>query len=108
MTQNRTDQELRQLAADCADGKVFGSWMLQTQDQISMVFMLIPLMGPADLAHLKASAYHVYEYLDKAGPRSINGMPMFLSLSTLTEEEWGKVRVWVVELLKQKDEFLNK
>jgi hypothetical protein len=34
----------------------------------------------------------IYEYYDKAGPRSCNGMPMFMSFSILNADDWK--RVW--------------
>ncbi len=42
----------------------------------------------------------LYEYYDKAGPRIINGYPMFPSFSHLTEAKWEKCREYLKQIIE--------
>ena len=81
-----TDDELRTLAVDIVEGKVFGSWMLPEADLhlIGNVFMPLVLGGAE---RLPEDASCLYEYLDKRLPLTVNGHPTFLSFRFLTETE---------------------
>lgn len=48
-----------------------------------------------------------YEYLDKANPISVNGMPTFFSLAFITEEEAKIYNPFVAKLLEQREAFLG-
>lgn len=99
----RTHEELRRLALDIADGKVFGSWMVQT-DMVPLVFMVLAIGGPASFP---SNGVAVYEYLDKAGPRSINGCPTFFTCSVLTKQDLNFLQPEVKRLVQQKRKYLN-
>lgn len=83
----KTDEEIRQLVMDVAGGIVFCDWMIpdeQIQHMMSMVFMPIALMGKEDAEKLaEEECSMVYEYMEKAGPRSVNGLPGFFSFQFL-------------------------
>lgn len=81
--------ELNKLAKDIVTNLVFCSWFLKEgeEDMIQSIFMPLGLMGKKDLEKLPEDISMIYEYLDKAGPRSINGFPCFLSFSYLSKEE---------------------
>jgi|SRR5262245_33998187 len=77
-----------QLAWDIAAGKVFGTWNIPKSQlgNIGMVFLPFGLLEEEQRDDMKArGVVHIYEYLSEAGPRSINGMPIFTSFRMLTK-----------------------
>ena len=97
---------MKQLAIDIVEGKVFGSWMVKNEHDLGMVFM--PLMfgsleenGLTDVAAL-------YEYYDKAGPRSVNGMPCFMSMRYLSKAQVEELQVEINAYATLKESFLKK
>jgi hypothetical protein len=82
--QRRTDAELEQLAQDIIAGKVFTSMQVEHTSQIPMVFMIMSFLSADDVEWMKAHGISfMYEYMDKASPRSVNGYPCFLSMQYL-------------------------
>jgi hypothetical protein len=56
------------------------------------VFMPLAFMDKKALKSMQREKVDfIYEYLDKAGPRAINGMPMFFSCHILTQPETKKM-----------------
>ena len=105
------DIDLKALALDIHKGLVFGSWSLPKEDPtiIKMVFMVLALGDDKLFDSLKKhEVVHVYEYMSKAGPRSINGYPMFLSMHMITKGQWQKLIPLLQELQKQEEQFLGK
>ena len=85
----KRDKELRQLATDIADQKVFMDRHFPTEEQAialgPSVFMPIALGAFAKKTKKQLNNIGlIYEYHDKVGPRSINGYPIFMSCSLLT------------------------
>jgi hypothetical protein len=105
----KSDDEIKQLALDVALGKVFGSWMLDHEDEASMCFVVLMLCGPREHAQLRAAGVTaVYEYLDKAGPRTVNGLPSFLSMQLLNQEDQGRLAGAVRRLEDFQRDFLER
>lgn len=103
-----SDAQLRKLAMDVNAGHVFGSWMLGPHDQhiYSMVFMTLAFMKPEMIEDMKRKeVVQIYEYLNKAGPRSVNGFPMFTSHHELTKADVEKLTELIAELKKRLGEF---
>lgn len=94
--QPRTDAEIRQLALDLVAGKVFTDRHIRADEWQSMVgsiFMVLGLGGPAIFTGIDpADIGFIYEYMDKAGPRGINGYPVFFSLHVVSKADAN--RVW--------------
>ena len=92
MVGKKTKEELKQLALDISDGKVFTDRHLRDVEDIGMVFMPIPLG-----AFAKESKEYIddigliYEYWSEAGPRSVNGYPSFFSMTVLGKEDTEQV-----------------
>lgn len=105
---DRSDDELKQLAMDIADGKVFTSSHVPDHDQrlIPSIFMPLMFMGP-EKAKEMGDVTLIYEYFDKAGPRSINGYPMFFSMTALKREEHDRLVPFYQAYMKLKEEFAN-
>lgn len=99
------DQEpaaLLKLARDIMAGDVFGSWGVRQANDMRMVFMTIALGAygkgaPENLAH-------VYEYVSEAGPRSINGMPMFMSHKEINHSDFEKLVNLITTLTEKEKE----
>lgn len=64
---------------------------------LGMIFMPIVFGAFQDMPEAEVDNIGmIFEYMDKAGPRSINGMPMFVSFGLLsksdTKKVWDKVK----------------
>ncbi len=85
----KTDQELKQLAIDIYDNKVFTDRHIregESAHRIAVIFMPIAL-GAFKTKEEIDDLGLIYEYYDKASPRAINGYPSFFSFNTLTKAE---------------------
>lgn len=104
----KTKEELKQLALDICEGRVFGSWQIDREGDLPMVFMSLMFMSEDQMRDaLTREVVDVYEYLDKAGPRSMNGMPCFFSHQELTKQERELLKPLVEKMLKMREEFAN-
>lgn len=100
--------EVSKLAKDIAMDKVFCSFFI-TEDQqnnlLGMVFMPLLLGG---LSHFTKEQIDdigfVYEYYDKAGPRSINGKPIFFSCGFVSKADAKRIRNKADKIRKLLDE----
>jgi len=87
-----TEEEIKKLADDIYSGLVFTDRHIKNLDDISRVFMPLALLSGAQIEEFKVDMPGmIYEYIDKAGPLSIDGMPMFLSFRCLNQEDEKKV-----------------
>ncbi len=90
-----TDEQLKQLAIDIHAGNVYTDMHIQDMSDLPSVFT--PIILGAFNGETKESLKElgmVYEYLDKAGPRSINGLPSFFSMKVLSIEQANKVKAF--------------
>lgn len=95
------DEDLRQLARDLYGRRVFTDWHCGCVNDVLMVFMPIGLGGLSDLTSEEFGQIGmIYEYIDKAGPRSINGMPMFFSCNYLSRGDTEKVIAYHEKILE--------
>lgn len=92
---SRPVEELNKLAKDIATNLVFTSNHIRDNHLTGSIFMPLILGAMSNFSEegIK-SVGMVYEYFDKAGPRAINGYPMFMSCAFLnqkdTEYVWEK------------------
>jgi hypothetical protein len=87
-----TDEEIKKLADDIYKGIVFTDRHIQNPDDISRVFMPLVLLSEEQIEEFKANMPGmIYEYMDKAGPMAMNGMPIFPSFRLLSKEDAKKV-----------------
>jgi len=89
----KTDEQLKQIAKDLYTGLIFTSHHLSKTDFKNMahlIFMPLVFMTEEQSKELKHVSL-IYEYLDQAGPRAINGYPMFMSMNYLTKDEHKKL-----------------
>lgn len=100
--QAKSSHDLRQLAMDMANGLVFTSDQVRESSQDMLGLIFVPLIFMPDEhreALVKAEIVMIYEYISKAGPRSINGYPIFMSCLMLDKRD--AARVW--ELVREFD-----
>jgi hypothetical protein len=90
-----TDEEVTALARDLVKDRIFMSDQLRKHEQnlLSSIFMPLVFMKPKDVRKMVDGDLAVlYEYFKEAGPRSINGRPMFFSMRWLNQADYARVR----------------
>lgn len=84
--------QLFQLAQDFIAGKVYTDRHCP-EGMLGSVFLLLGLGAFAGATQEQlAQVGMIYEYLDKAGPRSVNGCPMFLSMRMLSAADVPRLK----------------
>lgn len=102
-----TEPELRQLALDIVEGRVFDSSQLGDDAHLmGSVFMPLAFMEPVAKEELETWGL-VYEYMSAAGPRAINGYPMFMSCRVLHRDSVPRLRELVLELVDARKAFVE-
>jgi hypothetical protein len=106
----KSDEEIKQLIMDVVGGIVFCDWMMpeeQAQRMMSMVFMPLALMEQKDIEKLsEEECSMIYEYMEKAGPRSVNGFPGFFSMQYLNRADHDYFSDEMEKYLKLQAEFM--
>lgn len=90
----RTDEELKQLGSDLQSDKIFTTAHIREGDGslIRSIFMALVFLNEEQTEKLKDDKVEIlFEYYHKAGERSINGYPIFMSMQYMTHDEWVKV-----------------
>lgn len=112
MVRHKTDEQLKTLARDMHAGRVFTNRHIQTSphlpvevrarqvsDILGAIFTPLMLMDEASQELLRAQEPMLfYAYLDKAGPRSVNGYPQFMEVYIVTAEEWPLLERYIQAL----------
>lgn len=102
-------EELKKLALDTLHGEVFTDVQVEPKEMIYTVFVPLALMNGKQRQDFAAKKpYRIYEYINKAMPRSINGMPVFGSFSYLLEDESKYVEGILDELREAEKRILEK
>jgi hypothetical protein len=88
-----SDEDLRKFVDDYCSNRIFTSNELQNSeiDLLQMIFLPLSLgclskLQPDSLKQVGC----IWEYYDKAGPRSINGKPMFMSMNLMHIDDWKR------------------
>lgn len=106
---NMEKGKLNKLAKDIAMGKVFCSCYMHPSDQehfLGMVFMPLMFGGLADMPkEMIDDIGFVYEYFDKAGPRSVNGYPIFFSCAMVSKADAKRIGAKVNKIKKMLEEI---
>lgn len=101
-----TDDKLKEFVLGLCDGKVFTSEHCNSPDDIRRVFMVVGLGGLSNIPQEQLQNVGIlWEWLDKAGPRSINGMPMFLSVRLMHKEDWARAVVAYKKEMDRRDQI---
>jgi len=102
----KTSEELKKIAVDLYEGRIFCDRHIEDATDLRIVFMPIALGAFAESSEdeLKNIGM-IYEYLEQAGPRSVNGYPSFFSLNILTKDETKIMFDHYENYKKLKEEF---
>jgi hypothetical protein len=106
----KTREELKQLAQDIIDNKVFCDAHIPLEDAglLPNIFIPIALGGLSKLSEEEKSNLGMFfEYYDEGGPSAINGFPMFFSMQILSKEEAKPVKEIVSKYLSKREELLE-
>jgi hypothetical protein len=100
------EEELRRLAADIVDDRVFTSAHVPPEQlgDLKLVFMVLMFLG--DSKGWLQDAGMLFEYMDKAAPRTINGMPMFFSVRKVIKKDIPALTLYMNEYRAIKEKFL--
>jgi hypothetical protein len=86
--------ELTKFVVAMCDGKVFTSLHVRDKNLLGMIFMPLVLGGLASLSKAAISDIGlIWEYLEQAGPRSINGYPIFFSARLMNRTDMERAMV---------------
>jgi hypothetical protein len=84
------------LAKDAVADKIFFDFQLKDVTMLRMVFMPLGFLDDKGLENMRTwKPVRIFEYIDKAGPRAINGYPSFFSMQFLNQEEWDVVAEYI-------------
>ena len=98
-----TDEELTTFVRAWVDGLIFSTAHMpehELKNNLGCVFM--PLIIPLELGEDAKDVGLIWEYLSKAGSRSINGMPMFVSCNIMHKDDWAIARDAINDLIDQR------
>lgn len=92
-----SDDELRKFVREYLAGEIYTSDNVRNQNDITLVFLPAAMgafsqYNPDSLNDIGI----LWEYMNKALPRGINGMPMFMSLHVMHRLDWAKARKMIV------------
>ena len=94
-----TDEALKDFVIRFCNGSIFTSLDIEARGYIkdprmvSMVFMPLAFGGLKDLPKDELNKIGlIWEDMSQAGPRAINGMPIFMSCGLMHIEDWERAR----------------
>ncbi len=86
-----TDDQLREFVNGCCDGRIFTSAQIRNPNDIPLVFQILALGGLSNFDEEEIKKIGViWEWMSESGPRSINNMPMFLSMRIMHIDDWKR------------------
>jgi hypothetical protein len=106
----KTEKELKQIAVDFAEGKIFSNLHIDMEidgNMLAMVFMPLALGANISEQVESGECFMIYEYLSEAGPRSVNGMPIFFSMRYISKDEYIIMMQHYNNFVDMKNEFLS-
>lgn len=105
---SKTKEELKKIAMDIVDCKIFTHTMLNSHSDMGMVFMPIMLGAFSEMSEEEKNDIGlIYEYYSEAGPRGFNGNPMFMSCSWLNKADTKEMFEIAQKYAKIKEQFEN-
>ena len=94
-----TEEEIKKLADDIYKGLVFTDRHIENSSDMPRVFVPLMLMGEEQIEELMTNPPGmIYEYIEKASPMGINGMPIFFSFRLLSQEDAKKVNKKYIQI----------
>ena len=97
------DQQLREFVLGVCDQRIFTSDFIRRPEELRMVFMVVGLGGFADWTREELAQIGCFwEYMEAAGPRAVNGYPMFMSVRVMNKEDHERARKAIVAELERR------
>lgn len=102
--------ELKEVARGLHAGQIFTDrHVANPQSDMTMVFMPLALGALSECSKEDVEQIGmIYEWIDKAGPRSVNGMPCFMSFKLLHRDDAVKVLKMYQALRETADQALDR
>lgn len=93
-----SDDQLREFVFDVIGGRIFVDRQVDNPTDVPMVFypLLFGALDGYNRDSIQSYLGCVYEYIDKALPRSVNGNPIFMSMRLMHAEDWKRARAAIV------------
>ena len=94
-----SDEEIKLLAIGLLAGAVYTDRQVPNGDDIPAVFMPLVFLSPELKEEMKALMWEnehphdgiIYEWMDAAGPMSVNGQPIFMSMKILASQDMPRM-----------------
>lgn len=99
-----TDEDKKRFVDDFCSGRVFTMHQVRQQDLVGTLFMPIAFGALAEYTpkSLKENLGTVWEYMNQAGPRALNGYPMFFSCHLMHKKDWEELLPMIEEENKRR------
>lgn len=110
MIKDRPLEEVKQVVMDSVEGKVFTSMHVRECDISMIPFIFVPISLGAFARWSDAEVDNlglIYQYLSKAGPRSINGYPMFFDCELLSMADAERFMILSKQYSEMRDGFIK-
>lgn len=101
---SKTDEELYELARDIVELKVFTSSHVRTPKDLALTFMPLGFMDKDGIKELQEKVGMLYEYIGKAAPTCVNGMPMFFSMQLLHKDDYDRLLTLINKIKKSREQ----
>ena len=88
----KSHDELKQIARDVLAGRIYSDKDVPDPSMIHLVFVPLVFLSLRQVMAMRrqtetGTMFMLYEYVDKAGPRTVNGQPVFFSFRVLNRWE---------------------
>jgi len=102
---SKSVSELKKIAHDIYIGKIFCNRQVEPS-MFGTVFMVWSLLDPLEKKKMIDSGMSmVYSDMQDAGPRSVNGYPIFWSMSVLNKQDDRKVYMYYKQIQEKMGQY---
>lgn len=102
---SKSVSELKKIAHDIYIGKVFCNRQVEP-NMFGTVFMVWSLLDPMEKKKMiDCGMSMVYSDMQDAGPRSVNGYPIFWSMSVLNKQDDRKVYMYYKQIQEKMGQY---
>jgi hypothetical protein len=102
----RSEAELRKLAAEIIDNVVFTDRHIRKEDRDMFEMIFLPVaLGDSRVRSTLQSSGMIYEYWEKALPRSINGYPIFMGFDSVLKKDMPALEHYIKEYREMKAKY---
>lgn len=103
----KLDQEdLKQFAIALTEGRVFTSAHLRRDGDLLSSFMVLALIDPPPPPDFLDKVGVVWEWMDRAAPRAVNGNPCFFSARFMHVSDWLRATAAAKRMAEQRDDLV--